>query len=244
MCFAALSTTQGRHQSFCVLVGEGGVLSNLATLRDLVELDLDDSGNAIWATGDIDRAIKRALIDYSHVRPQQVVGTITLSADGREISLSTLTGLIRVVRVWYPYTSTDPEDPPSWVRWELWGGTLYIASGDEPADTLKVRVYYHKVHIIDGLDGESSTTIPGEDEEVVVLGAGAYAALQEGRAAVAAAGVSTETPEHWLRWALTRMDAFKERLDLVRRRELLKVDKRVPMDRDGWDRGAEYRDGV
>ena len=219
-------------------------MSDLAALRDLVELDLDDSGNAIWSTDDIDRAIKRALVEYSHVRPQQAVGTITLSADSREVSLSTLTGLIRVVRAWYPYTSTDPEDPPSWVRWELWGSTLYIASGDVPADTLKVRVYYHKLHIIKDLEGGASTTIPIEDEEIVVLGAGAYAAYQEGRSAVAAAGVSTETPEHWLRWAVTRMDAFHERLDLLRRRELLKVDKRVPMDRDGWDRGPGYRDGV
>lgn len=40
------------------------------------------------------------------------------------------------------------------------------------------------------------------------------------------------------------MEAFNEGLDLIRRRDLRKVDKRVPMDRDGWDRGSEYRGGI
>jgi len=219
-------------------------VSALADLRDLVELDLDDSGNAIWSTDDIDRAIKRALVQYGEVNPQQVVGTIALAADGREISLATLTGLSRVVKVWYPYTSTDPEDPPSWVRWETWAGTLYVASGAEPANGDTVRVYYHKPHTIEDLDAAAATTVAAQDEEVIVLGAGAYAALQQGRSAVGAAGVSTKTPEHWMRWGLNRMDAFYDALRAVRTRELRKIDKRVPMHEDGWHRDEEFRDGI
>lgn len=218
-------------------------MSALADLRDLVELDLDDSGNAVWSTDDIDRAIKRALVQYGEVNPQQIVGTIALAGDGREISLATLTGLSRVVKVWYPYTSTDPEDPPSWVRWETWAGTLYIASGAEPANGDTVRVYYHKPQTIEDLDAAAATTVSAQDEEVIVLGAGAYAALQQGRSAIAAAGVSTKTPDHWMKWGLNRMDAFYDALSAVRTRELRKIDKRVPMHVDGWDRGG-YRDGV
>ena len=135
-------------------------MTALADLRDLVELDLDDSSNAVFSTGDVDRGIERALRDYSVVNPQRVVGTITLAADGREVSLSTLTGLTQVARVWYPYTSTDPEDPPEWRRWERWSSTLYILDGDEPASGEVVRVYYHKQHTIDGLNSESTTTVP------------------------------------------------------------------------------------
>lgn len=77
-------------------------MSTLAQLRDLVELDLDDAGNATWSTDDIDRGIEKALRDYSQVNAQQAVGTVTLAADGREVSISTLTGLTRVVKVWFP----------------------------------------------------------------------------------------------------------------------------------------------
>ena len=40
-------------------------MSDLAALRERVQRDLDDAGNAVWATDDIDSAIKRALEDYS-----------------------------------------------------------------------------------------------------------------------------------------------------------------------------------
>jgi hypothetical protein len=214
-------------------------VSDLATLRDMVERDLDDTGNDVWSTDDIDRAIERALVDYSQVRPQQAVTTIELSADGREVDISSISGLTRVVKVWYPYDSSAPESPPRWVQWGQWAQTLYISSGDEPAVGETVRVYYQQEHAIDGLDGASETTVPGEDEEVLVTGAGAYAALQKARGSVGEAGVSTKTPEHWLEWGMNRMAAFNEALHRVRTRELRRIDKRVPLHREGWTREGE-----
>ncbi|HEM61198.1 MAG TPA: hypothetical protein ENO24_02815 [Chloroflexi bacterium] len=218
-------------------------MSTLSEVRDLVEQDLDDAGNAIWSTSDIDRAIKKALVEYSRICPQEAVATITLEADGREISTSALTGMTSIVRVWCPYTSADPEDPPQWRRWELWGPTLMILDGATPASGEAVRIYYHQQHTIDGLDGESTTTVPTEDEEVIVLGAAAYAALQQARGAVGEAGVSTETPEHWLIWGQRRWDDFCTALSGVRLRGLRRLDKRVPLYIDGW-RDEGKRGGI
>jgi len=219
-------------------------MSKLADLRDLVERDLDDTGNAVWATGDIDRAIERALSDYSQVNPQRAVTTKTLAADGREIDISGVSDLVRLVRVWCPYTAASPEDPPEWREWEMWGTTLAILDGDEPASGEVVRLFYHAAQEIEDLNAAAATTVPAADEAVIVAGAGAYAGLQMARSAVGQAGVSTETPEHWLSWAMGRMQDFNERLGAIRKRELRKVDKRVPVDRAGWDRGGSYRDGI
>ena len=218
-------------------------MSTLSELRELVEQDLDDAGNAVWTAGEIDRAMEKALSGYSRARPQEAVGTITLAADGREVSVSTLTGLTRVVRVWYPYTSTAPEDPPAWRQWELWQGTIYILDGDGPASGDVVRVYYHKLHTIEDLNSATETTVPAQDEEVVVLGAGGFAALEKARGSVGEAGVSTETPEHWLKWATGRINSFNVQLTEIRRQILLGVDKRVPIHRAGWDRDS-VRDGI
>ncbi len=57
---------------------------NLATMRDNVEADLDDAGNAIWSTDEIDRAITRALVEYSRVNPLRAVTTIDVTSETRE----------------------------------------------------------------------------------------------------------------------------------------------------------------
>jgi hypothetical protein len=214
-------------------------MSDLATLRDLVERDLDDTDNEVWGTDDIDRALERALAGYSQVNPQQSVTEMELAKDGPEVDISSITGLTRVIKVWYPYDSSAPESPPNWVRWDKWGCTLYISSGDEPAAGETVRIYYHKGHTIQGLDGASETTVPAEDEELLVTGAGAYAALQKARGSVGEAGVSTETPEHWLQWGKSRTAAFNEGLQRVRNRELRRIDKRIPLHREGWTRDGK-----
>jgi hypothetical protein len=214
-------------------------MSELATLRDLVERDLDDTGNEVWGTEDVDRALERALADYSQVNPQQSVTETELPEDGREVDISSISGLTRVIKVWYPYDSSAPESPPNWVRWDKWGCILYISSGDEPVGGETIRIYYHKEHTIQGLGGASETTVPAEDEELLVTGAGAYAALQKARGSVGEAGVSTETPEHWLQWGKSRTAAFNEGLQRVRNRELRRIDKRIPLHREGWTRDGE-----
>ena len=215
----------------------------LADLRDLVEADLDDAGNAVWTTDEIDRAMTKALREYSQVRPQQVIGTITVAAASREVSITTLTDLTRIVRVWHPYTVASPEDPPEWRQWEMWLTTLYILDGAKPAISDVVRVYYHKPHTIEDLDSGAATTVAAEDEELVVTGAGAYAALEKSRGSVGEAGVSTDTPQHWLTWASGRLQDFKAQLAELRRRETLKIDKRVPIQEAGWQRD-DLRDGI
>lgn len=209
-------------------------MSDLAALRDLVEADLDDSANDTWTTAEIDRAIQRALGDYSHVRPQEITATLTVAAATREQSLSTLTGLIRVVRVWHPYTAATPEDPPEWRRFEHWGSTLRILDGDQPAVADVIRVYYTKPQTIKDLASATATTVPTEDEELIVLGGGAYAALEKARSSVVQAGISTDTPKHWEAWGKDRMAHFAETLRQIKATETLKLDKRAPT--DGWKR--------
>ena len=55
---------------------------NLATLRDALETDLDDAGNAIWTTDELDRAIRRALRDYSAAQPRRAETSLTLTSAG------------------------------------------------------------------------------------------------------------------------------------------------------------------
>jgi len=208
-------------------------MSELLALRLLVQADLDDAAADTWTTAEIDRAIQRALSDYSHVRPQQITGTITVAAATREQSLTTLTSLIRVVRVWHPYTAANPEDPPEWRRFEHWGSTLRILDGNVPAIAEVIRVYYTTPQTIHDLAGSTAvTSVAPEDEEIVTFGAGAYAALEKARSSVVQAGISTDTPKHWEAWGKDRMAHFAEKLRQLKATETLKLDKRT----EGWKR--------
>lgn len=151
----------------------------LANIRDRVELTLQDTGNNIWAEGDIDEALTQAIETYSQNKPQHKIGTLTVSTAGREHSLSTLTGIERVEKIWWDYDSNTPGYPPNWRQFEVWPGSiLHIDDDEEPAVDDVIRVWYTLKHTLNGLDGAGATTIPNESITTIVTGGAYYAALQ------------------------------------------------------------------
>lgn len=155
--------------------------ATLTTLRDRVEAFLYDSTNVSWTTGTIDEAVKLALEEYSRAKPLQTIGTVTPTAATREVSLSSLTGLIEVVRVWFPYTASSPEYPPEYCDWSvLWSAgapTLFLDVAAAPNGTDVARVTYTKLHTLDGLASATATTYSAADDGLLVMGAAGYCAL-------------------------------------------------------------------
>jgi hypothetical protein len=149
----------------------------LTTLRDQVEQVLNDTTNAVFTTGEIDAAIRRALADLTAYAPARAIATLTLAASGREINLASLATLITVERVWWEYTSASPEYPPRWRDFEQWAGPLlWINDGAEPATGDVLRIFYTAAHTLTGLDAAAVTTLPDDQAQLVVTGAAGYAA--------------------------------------------------------------------
>lgn len=159
-------------------------MSNLVAIRDRVEQMLLDVSNAIFTTGVIDEGIRQALDQYNFVSPLMMESALTLPAAGREISLTSLSNLLKVVDVWWPYDSSAESWPPNRVRgWRVyWDNALPllfldIYEGGQPQSGEKVRIWYSARHTIDGLDSATATTIPGQHESLIVLGAAGHAAM-------------------------------------------------------------------
>jgi len=149
----------------------------LTSLRDQVEQVLNDTTNATYATGEIDAAIRRAIADLTAYAPARAIAAITLSAAGREISLTSYTTLIHVERVWWEYTAASPEYPPQWRDFEQWAGpVLWINAGNEPQAGDVLRIFYTAAHTLNGLDSAIVTTFPDDQAQLVVTGAAGYAA--------------------------------------------------------------------
>lgn len=162
--------------------------STLAQLEARVAQLLFDTGNVIFTTGLIDESLRLALHEYSGAQPLATETVITLPADGREIALSSLTGLLQVTEVWWPYDSSATIEtwPPNRVQgfrlwWDDGSPVLFLTTVDEsePDQDDEVRVWYTKVHTIQNLDSADSTTLPGPHESTIVLGAAGYACASQ-----------------------------------------------------------------
>ena len=213
--------------------------ATLAALRDRVERMLADTGNSIWSTDDMDEAVRQALHEYSKTRPLRSVGTLVLSADGREIDVSSLSGLLGVSEAWIPYTSSDPEYPPKRRAFEFWPdqGKIYVTGDYEPQNGDTARIFYTKLQTLNGLDGETATSFPDDDETLIASGAAGYAATS--RAVDLAERVTLDrlTAQQVRAWGLAKLQEFRSGLKTVARRMALETQSDVELaDLDRWER--------
>lgn len=149
---------------------------------------LMDSGAALWADAQAQEGFRLALEFYSIKHPRRAIGTYTLVAASREIPLASFTGLQAVERIWFPYNASDDPRDPDWVNFEVWDndGTLTAFLGEgrfangetnDPAISDVARIFYHKLHTLNGLDSATATTFDARDEGTLVIGAAGYMCL-------------------------------------------------------------------
>lgn len=142
-------------------------MTTLISLRSLVRRDLkdEDAANYRWTDDEIDRAIDKALADYSLYRPLQVRSTIATTAGSNEVNISTLSDLIDVLSVVHPI---DNRPYPS-RRFSVFAGVLTFLDG-YLGDGGNCYVYWLQHHSIG-----TSSTVPTTHEYIVAIGAAAYA---------------------------------------------------------------------
>ncbi len=212
---------------------------------------LMDTGFAIWDAYAIDEALKQALDQYNYVNPVHMETVITLPGDGREIALNGITGLLDVLDVWWPYVSGASEEtwPPNRVRgWRVWWDDaqpvlfLEIREGSQPKLDEEVRIWYSKRQTIQDLDSASITTIQGDHESLLVLGAAGHAAMQRTVDLVETAGTDLYQVSILGTWGQRKLREFQAELRTLERRHA----RRGPSWGIGWalDKWDEGRDNV
>ncbi len=204
--------------------------ATLTSLRDRIEEILADDANAIWAADTIDEGIRLALDTYSKARPYQAIDTLTLAADGREIDVSGVTGLLNITRVWLPYTAATPEHPPRWRVFEHWQDAqiLYIEDDVEgtptnplgfgaPSSGDVARLFYTQKQTLNGLDSATATTFADDDESMIAWAASGYAILTEATKATKHAQIDAMVPisEQLRKLAEMRIKTFMDQLGLT-----------------------------
>ena len=161
-------------------------MSTLAQLETRVAARLVDAANAVFALTTIDEALRSALSDYSTVLPLASETYITCPAAGREIALDSLTGLIAVLDVWWPFDPDTEVWPPNRVAgfrvyWDDARPVLLLASktSNQPQANDNLRLWYTRPHTISSLDNAAVTTVFANHESMLVTGAAAYCAASQ-----------------------------------------------------------------
>lgn len=180
---------------------------DLSQMRARLRKDLhdEDSANYRWNDSELDRHLQHALRDLSLSIPLEAKATLQTSAGSRELSMASLSDLLWIEAVEYP----AGDYPPSYVRFSLWGTTLTLLVEGSPAQGESVNLYYNKLHTLD----TQGSTIPSSFEDLVVVGAGAYAALEWASFATNRLNLGgSSTWEAYLLWGQKQMSAFQSAL--------------------------------
>jgi hypothetical protein len=190
---------------------------DLSTMRTLVRRDLkdEDASSYRWQDNEIDRAIARAVAELSRYCPREMKSTIATTDGSREIDISSLTDRVSVDRVEFPID----EHPRSFQRFAVYQDTLTLI-GDVEGDGDDCYIYWGKVHTLDG----STSTIPTYLEDVLALGAAAYAVLAQTQYRTDTAGFGGEQADRdYLSWGNSRLQEFKSQLKRFGKGRKLKI---------------------
>jgi hypothetical protein len=190
---------------------------NLATMRTLVRRDLkdEDSSDYRWQDNELDRAIQRAVAELSRYVPREMKTTIATTDDSREIDISSLTDRVSIDRVEFPVGAT----PRSFQRFVAYAATITLI-GNVEGDGEDCYVYWGKVHTLDG----STSTVASYLEDVLALGAAAYAVLAQAQLRTDAAGFGGEQADRdYLSWGNGMLKQFTAQLKRFGRSRKLKI---------------------
>jgi hypothetical protein len=184
-------------------------MSTLTTIRASVRRDLKDEDSAIyrWSDNEIDRAIERAVLDYSLYCPLEQKTTVATTDLSTDVSLSTMADLADVVSVEHPVDQV----PAQYRSFRTWGGTLTFLNG-YTGDGSNCYIRWLKKHSI----GASSSTVPTPHEAVIALGASAFAISAQAQYQVNMANTGGGSVDNgYGQWAKERFEQFYDALTRI-----------------------------
>ena len=190
---------------------------DLSTMRTLVRRDLkdEDNSNYRWQDNEIDRAIRRAVAELSSYVPREMKSVVATTDGSRDIDIAALADRVSVDRVEFPAGET----PRRFQRFIFYADTITL-TGDTGGDGENCYIYWGKVHTLDG----STSTIPSHLEDVLALGAAAYAVLAQSQYRSDIAGIGGDRADtDYQSWGTAMLKEFKSQLKRFGRRKKLKL---------------------
>jgi len=144
----------------------------LTQIKAQIAQELQDTGKVIWSDPEIEDAVNDALRELALYVPNIVKGTLTTTANSKDLDISSIADLIYVSEVEYEVG----KDPRRWRNFTIRGNTLTIEIDFAPSAGQSVYLYCAKPHILT----DASSTLSPELERIIVSLASARLAVSKG----------------------------------------------------------------
>jgi len=180
---------------------------NLSEMRARVREDLQDTEPETyhWTDSEVDGAIQRCVLEYSVAAPIEQLSDISTTLDSTELDISALTGIRKIESVEFPIG----QRPPYYQRFAYWAGRLFMTDKGNGNDA---RVKWLQKHTLDAV----STTIPGEHQEIIILGATGYLAMSAAAYTVDRASIAGRYGTmNYREWGKERLERYDRKLKEV-----------------------------
>ena len=202
-------------------------MTTLTSMRTLVRRDLkdEDSSEYRWTDNEIDRAIDRAVTEYSEYCPLQVKSTVATVDAIPDVDIAALTDRIDVMSVEHPIGVY----PSQYHRFKIWADILSFLDGYY-GDAGNCYVYWLKKHTL-----STSSTIPIVHEGIVALGASAFAISAQAQYTVEQGTVlGPKVNRDYNYWAKEKFALFYEKLESIKsyNSKKLKITQMSPEEQD------------
>jgi hypothetical protein len=189
-------------------------MTTLSDFRARVRRDLKDADSQSyrWTDDEIDGAIQHALAEFSRYSPREIKSTLATTAGEAGIDVSSLAQRIKVDKVEFPAGTT----PRTFARFSQYGDrvTLHGAVGDGQ----DCHIYWAKMHTVD----EEQSTVPAHLEDVLIVGATAFAAISQAQYHVDRANIGGDrAARDYEEWGKMRLQRFYAALRKFGRRGML-----------------------
>jgi hypothetical protein len=185
--------------------------------NDLKDLD---ASNYLWQTTELDRHIQHAVDDYQRILPlirSLVLVVESQSSPGPNSPITTRqvftppAGYLWAWRVEYPIDQLPPMYRVFREEWPT-AGSLFFPQGNPPNAGDSLKVWYAMAHTLSA----TQSTILQEHEELISLGAVAYAADAATRYAIGRLNASLWTPRGMQAFANLKKQEYNGWLERLR----------------------------
>jgi len=164
-----------------------------------------DPSTQLWSDTEIENMIQRVVGEYSLRAPIEQQDDVATAAADREIDISALADLIKVVSVEFPIDQT----PPFYQRFQYWAGHLTMPVEGDATDARIRWLRRHEITV-------TSTTVPDEHQELLILGATGYLAMSISVYTVDRATISGERATiNYRDWGKERLQRYEAQLKSI-----------------------------